>query len=82
MMSLEKLQCRERLSHVLNYHPGIILTSKTRERVLVTARKLGDVPNSAAQMLVAGRSKTIGLILSRADLIFVDAFVPMMLWIG
>lgn len=70
---------RTTVSHVLNNHPGIILSAKTRERVLATAQRLGYVPNSAAQMLVTGRSKTIGLILSRPDLISVDAFVPMML---
>jgi DNA-binding LacI/PurR family transcriptional regulator len=70
---------RTTVSHVLNNHPGIILTPKTRQRVLATARKLGYVPNSAAQMLVTGRSRTIGLILSRPDLISVDAFVPMLI---
>lgn len=70
---------RTTVSHVLNNHPGIILSTKTRKRVLATARRLGYVPNSAAQMLVTGRSQTIGLILSRPDLISVDAFVPMML---
>jgi DNA-binding LacI/PurR family transcriptional regulator len=70
---------RTTVSHVLNNHPGIILSPKTRQRVLATARKLGYVPNSAAQMLVTGRSRTIGLILSRPDLISVDAFVPMLI---
>jgi DNA-binding LacI/PurR family transcriptional regulator len=67
---------RATVSHILNNHPGVSLSLKTRERVLETARKLGYVPNSAAQMLVTGRSRTIGLILSRPDLISVDAFVP------
>ena len=71
---------RTTVSHVLNNHPGIALNPKTRERVLTTARKLGYVPNSAAQMLVTGRSRTVGLILSRPDLISVDAFVPSMLY--
>jgi LacI family transcriptional regulator len=70
---------RTTVSHVLNNHPGIILSPKTRERVLAAARKLGYVPNSAAQMLVTGRSRTIGLILSRPDLVSVDVFVPMMM---
>jgi LacI family transcriptional regulator len=70
---------RTTVSHVLNNHPGVALNIKTRERVLATARKLGYVPNSAAQMLVTGRSRTIGLILSRPDLISVDAFVPAMI---
>src|ERR1700757_169072 len=71
---------RTTVSHVLNNHPGIALRPETRERVLTTARELGYVPNSAAQMLVTGRSNTVGLILSRPDLISVDAFVPAMLY--
>jgi LacI family transcriptional regulator len=71
---------RTTVSHVLNNHPGIVLSLKTRKRVLATARKLGYVPNSAAQMLVTGRSRTIGLILSPPDLIFVDAFAPMVIF--
>jgi len=67
---------RTTVSHILNNHPGITISPKTRERVLATARRLGYVPNSAAQMLVTGRSQTIGLILSRPDLVAIDAFVP------
>jgi DNA-binding LacI/PurR family transcriptional regulator len=71
---------RTTVSHILNNHPGITLSPKTRERVLATARKLRYVPNSAAQMLVTGRSQTIGLVLSRPDLVSVDAFVPTMMF--
>jgi DNA-binding LacI/PurR family transcriptional regulator len=71
---------RTTVSHVLNNHPGVVLNPKTRERVLATVRKLGYVPNSAAQMLVTGRSRTVGLILSRPDLISVDAFLPSMIY--
>src|SRR5260370_28051152 len=71
---------RTTVSHVWNNHPGIILSPKTRKRVLATARKLGYVPNSAARMLVTGRSRTIGMILSPPDLISVDAFVPMLIF--
>jgi DNA-binding LacI/PurR family transcriptional regulator len=71
---------RTTVSHVLNNLAGINISPKTRARVLATARKLGYVPNSAAQMLVTGRSRTIGLILSRPDLISVDAFVPKMMF--
>lgn len=71
---------RTTVSHVLNKQPGVALHPKTRERVLATARKLGYVPNSAAQMLVTGRSRTVGLVLSRPDLISVDAFVPSMIY--
>jgi DNA-binding LacI/PurR family transcriptional regulator len=71
---------RTTVSHVLNNQPGVALNPKTRERVLAMARKLGYVANSAAQMLVTGRSRTVGLVLSRADLISVDAFVPSMIY--
>ena len=67
---------RTTVSHILNNHPKIVISPQTRERVLATARRLGYVPHSAAQMLVTGRSQTIGLILSRPDLVAIDAFVP------
>jgi DNA-binding LacI/PurR family transcriptional regulator len=70
---------RTTVSHVLNKHPKVILSSITRKRVLAAARKLGYVANSAARMLVTGRSQTIGLVLSRPDLVSVDAFVPVMI---
>jgi DNA-binding LacI/PurR family transcriptional regulator len=71
---------RTTVSHILNKHPRVTLSEKTRERVLAAARKLGYVPNSAAQMLVTGRSQTIGLVLSRPDLVAIDAFVPTMMF--
>jgi LacI family transcriptional regulator len=71
---------RSTVSHILNNHPGVTLSPKTRERVLAVKRKLGYVPNSAAQMLVTGRSQTIGLVLSRPDLVAIDAFVPTMMF--
>ncbi len=71
---------RTTVSHVLNKHPEIRLSPETRQRVLATARKLGYVPNAAAQMLVTGRSRTIGLVLSRPDLFSVDIYVPMMMF--
>jgi len=71
---------RTTVSHILNNHPRVTLSEKTRERVLAAARKLGYVPNSAAQMLVTGRSQTIGLVLSRPDLVAIDAFVPTMMF--
>jgi DNA-binding LacI/PurR family transcriptional regulator len=71
---------RTTVSHILNKHPSVILSAKTRERVLAAVRKLGYVPHSAAQMLVTGRSQTIGLVLSRPDLVAIDAFVPTMIF--
>ena len=66
---------RTTVSHVLNKHPRVSLSQETRERVLRAAHDLGYVPNSAAQMLVTGRSHIIGFILSLPD-ILAGAFVP------
>ena len=70
---------RTTVSHVLNDQPGVHLSAKTKARVLATARRLGYVPNSAAQMLVTGRSQSIGLVFPRGDLLAIDAFIPSMI---
>lgn len=70
---------RTTVSHILNDQPGVHLSPKTKARVLATARRLGYVPNSAAQMLVTGRSRSIGLIFPRPDLLAIDAFIPIMI---
>jgi DNA-binding LacI/PurR family transcriptional regulator len=70
---------RTTVSHILNEQPGVHLSAKTKARVLATARRLGYVPNSAAQMLVTGRSQSIGLVFPRGDLLTIDAFIPMMI---
>ncbi len=67
---------RSTVSLVLTKNPRIHVAETTRKRIVAAARKLGYVPHSAAQMLVSGRSRTVGLILSRPDLMAVDAFVP------
>jgi DNA-binding LacI/PurR family transcriptional regulator len=69
---------RTTVSFVLNNVPGVAV--ETRARVLEAAKKLGYVPNSAARMLVSGRSYTLGLIISRADLLCVDAFIPQLIY--
>ena len=69
---------RTTVSYVLSNRPGVSVGAKTRKRVLATARKLGYVPNSAAAMLVTGRSKSIGLVFSRPELLGVDGFIPIM----
>ena len=71
---------RSTVSLVLTNNPKIQIPEATRKRILAAARKLGYVPNSAAQMLVSGRSRTVGLILSRPDLMAIDAFVPRMVF--
>ena len=70
---------RTTVSYVLSNRLGVSVSGKTRRRVLATARRLGYVPNSAAAMLVTGRSKSIGLVLSRPELIGVDGFIPIMI---
>ena len=70
---------RTTVSHILNDQPGVHLSAKTKARVLATARRLGYVPNSAAQTLVTGRSQSIGLVFPRGDLLAIDAFIPMMI---
>ena len=70
---------RTTVSHILNDQPGVHLSAKTKARVLATARRLGYVPNSAAQMLVTGRSQSIGLVFPRGDLLAIDAFIPSMI---
>jgi DNA-binding LacI/PurR family transcriptional regulator len=71
---------RSTVSLVLTNNPKIKIPEATRKRIIAAARKLGYVPNSAAQMLVSGRSRTVGLILSRPDLMAIDAFVPRMVF--
>ena len=70
---------RTTVSYVLSNREGVSVSARTRKRVLATARRLGYVPNSAAAMLVTGRSKSIGLVLSRPELIGVDGFIPILI---
>lgn len=70
---------RTTVSYVLSDRQGVSVSSRTRKRVLATARRLGYVPNAVAATLVTGRSKSIGLVLSRPELICVDGFIPIML---
>ncbi|HEY5770594.1 MAG TPA: LacI family DNA-binding transcriptional regulator [Terrimicrobium sp.] len=71
---------RTTVSYVLSDRPGISVSSGTRKRVLNTARRLGYVSNSAAEMLVTGRSRSIGVVLSRPELISEDGFIPIMIY--
>lgn len=71
---------RTTVSFVLNNVPGMNISEETRQRVLQAARELGYVPNAAARMLVSRQTRTIGLIVSHAHHIRVDAFIPQVLY--
>jgi DNA-binding LacI/PurR family transcriptional regulator len=71
---------RSTVSFVLNNVPGMSFTEETRKRVLEAAEELGYVPNAAAQMLVSGETRTIGLVLAHAEHLQVDAFIPQLLY--
>jgi LacI family transcriptional regulator len=51
------------VSNVLNDRPNV--GAHNRRKVLEVARKLGYRPNRAAQAMRTGRTRTIGLVLSR-----------------
>jgi DNA-binding LacI/PurR family transcriptional regulator len=71
---------RTTVSVVLNNVQGISISPATRQRVIEAARSLGYVPDAAAQALVSGRVRIIGLILVRHSYhISSDAFIPQIL---
>lgn len=67
---------RTTVSFVLNGVQTGKVSEATRTRVLRAARELGYVPDAAARTLVSGKTGTIGLVVSRAEHIGVDAFIP------
>ncbi len=71
---------RTTVSFVLNDVVGANISQETRQRVLRAAEELGYVPNAAAQMLVSGETRTIGLVVSHAEHLQVDAFIPQLLY--
>src|ERR1700732_3737917 len=68
------------VSFVLNNTEGTSIRAKTKARVLSAAEALGYVPNSAARTLVSGRTRTLGLVLARAELIKMHAFAPSLMF--
>jgi DNA-binding LacI/PurR family transcriptional regulator len=68
------------VSFVLNKTEGTSISAKTKARVLSAAEALGYVPNSAARTLVSGRTRTLGLMLARGDLMSFDAFAPSLMF--
>ena len=71
---------RSTVSFILNDVPGMSFSDDTRKRVLEAAAQLGYVPNAAAQMLVSGETRTIGLVVAHAEHLQVDAFIPQLLY--
>ncbi len=67
---------RTTVSMVLNDPNVASIGEDTRARVLKAAAHLGYTPNSAARVLVSGRTDTIGLVLSQPELLSIDGFVP------
>jgi LacI family transcriptional regulator len=67
---------RATVSFVLNGVRTDRVSETTRQRVLRAARELGYVPDAAARTLVSGKTGTVGLVVSKAEHIRVDAFVP------
>jgi LacI family transcriptional regulator len=67
---------RTTVSMVLNDPEVPSIGEETRARVLQAAAQLGYTPNSAARVLVSGRTDTIGLVLSQPELLSIDGFVP------
>jgi LacI family transcriptional regulator len=71
---------RTTVSFVLNDVPGTNISEETRARVLRAAAELGYVPNAAARSLVSGQTLTIGLVVSHAEHLQVDAYIPQLLY--
>ena len=71
---------RTTVSFVLNGVVGMNISEATRVKVLAVAEELGYVPNAAARMLVSGQTQTIGLVVSQAEHLQVDAFIPQILY--
>ncbi|MDX2005270.1 MAG: LacI family DNA-binding transcriptional regulator [Meiothermus sp.] len=71
---------RTTVSFVLNDVPGASISEETRLRVFRAAEELGYVPNAAARSLVSGQSLAIGLVVSHAEHLQVDAFIPQVLY--
>ena len=71
---------RTTVSFVLNDVPGSNISEETRQKVLQAAEELGYVPNAAARSLASGQSLAIGLVVSHAEHLQVDAFIPQVLF--
>ncbi len=69
---------RSTVSHVLNGSNAVSLSDETRRKVQQAALTLGYRPNSAALMLRQGTTKTVGLLVTEAKSLHVDAYIPLL----
>lgn len=68
---------RTTVSFVLNNDERFSIRPETIERVRAAAKQLGYYPNASARALASNKTKTIGLIISRApQYIATDPFLP------
>jgi LacI family transcriptional regulator len=64
---------RTTISLALRNHPRISVA--TREKIVATAKRMGYVPDQAAQALATGRSKLIGVVVpNTADHVYAEVF--------
>jgi LacI family transcriptional regulator len=71
---------RATVSIALNRSSAVAISEETRARVIAAAAELGYSPNSAGRMLVRGTTDTLGLVISNAELLPFDGFVPQVLY--
>jgi DNA-binding LacI/PurR family transcriptional regulator len=71
---------RTTVSFVLNNVEGSSISLETRTKVQNAAKELGYIPNEAARSLVSGQTRTVGLVISHAEQLQVDAYIPQLLY--
>jgi DNA-binding LacI/PurR family transcriptional regulator len=71
---------RTTVSFVLNNVEGSNISTETRTKVQNAAKELGYIPNEAARSLVSGQTRTVGLVISHAEQLQVDAYIPQLLY--
>ena len=71
---------RTTVSFVLNNVASANISLETRQKVQKIANELGYIPNEAARSLVSGQTRTVGLMISHAEPLQVDAYIPQLLY--
>ena len=58
------------------FRPGLSVSTKTKDKVMKAAKKLGYKPNAIARMLITQRSGMVAVIISSiSNLIYPELFV-------